>query len=98
MTYFVYEIEIDGVVRYVGMTNNIHRRELEHHRAYKKGDGKYFYKQIRLSAPEAIITLTSIKEFTNKGDCKRYEAYLILEDYFTNKNLWQSFPVSIKYF
>jgi len=98
MSYFVYEIVIDGVRRYIGMTDNLKRRQSQHRRDYIKGKDKYLYKQIRLSAPQSEITLNTIKEFTNKGDCKRYEAYLILKDYFSNKNLWQSFPVSIKYF
>jgi predicted GIY-YIG superfamily endonuclease len=96
--YWVYQIKIGGVVRYIGMTNNIHKRQLEHRRALKNGDSKYLYRQIRLMQPEACIELEPVREFDNKGDCKRWECFLILGDYFSDKNLWQSFPVSIKYF
>jgi predicted GIY-YIG superfamily endonuclease len=96
--FYVYKIEISGVVRYIGMTDNLKRRQNQHTRAYIKGDSKYLYKQIRLNAPDEPISLEIVREFDNRGDCKRYEALLILENYFRDRNLWQSFPVGIKYF
>jgi len=94
---FVYEIIIDGVRRYVGITNNIKRRQSQHIRDLKSKD-KYLYKMIRENSPETIISLNIIAQFDNKGDAARWECKLILDDYFSDKNLWQSFPVSIKYF
>lgn len=96
--YYVYEIIVDGIRRYVGITNNIRRRQGEHLRQFKLGKDKYLYKMIRENSPETIISLNVIKEFTNKGDAVRWEGYLILEDYFNGKQLWQSFPITIKYF
>lgn len=98
MNCYVYEIKIDGKTRYIGYTDNLNRREKQHIRDYKKGDNKYLYKMTRETSPETIYKLNIVKEFNNKGDGKRYEAYLILKDYFTKKELWQSFPVAIKYF
>jgi predicted GIY-YIG superfamily endonuclease len=95
---FVYEITIDGVRRYVGFTDNLNRRQKEHIRDYKKGSNKYLYSKTREVSPQTIYELKVIAEFDDKGDGKRYEALLILQDYFNEKNLWQSFPVGFKYF
>jgi predicted GIY-YIG superfamily endonuclease len=95
--YYVYEILVDDVRRYVGITDNIKRRQSQHRRDLKKG-GKYLYKMIAENSPETIISLNVIKEFNDKGDCSRWECKIILDDYFNEKKLWQSFPISIKYF
>lgn len=95
---YVYSIEIEGVTRYIGITDNPKRRQNQHTRALNGGHDKYLYNQIRLNAPETTPVLQIIKEFSDRGDAKRWEAYLILGDYFGERNLWQSFPVSIKYF
>ena len=95
---YVYSIKIGGVIRYIGVTDNITRREKEHIRGAKKGQGKYLYVRIKENAPEEIISLSIVNQFNNKGDAKRYEALLILQDFFGEKKLWQSFPISIKYF
>jgi predicted GIY-YIG superfamily endonuclease len=97
MKYYVYEIVVNGVRRYIGMTNDIKRRQSQHRRDFKKGN-KYLYKMIRENSPEMIISLHIVNEFDNKGDCSRWECKLILDDYFEERNLWQSFPISMKYF
>ena len=94
---FVYEIIVDGVRRYVGITNNIKRRQSQHIRDAKTKD-KFLYRMIRENSPETTISLNIIAEFDNKGEAARWECKLILDDYFSDKNLWQSFPISIKYF
>lgn len=95
--YYIYQIKINGVVRYIGYTNNPKRRFTQHKRLLLNGDKKYFYKKIReLTEPD--LQIETIAEFDNMGDAKRWEAFLILDDYFSHKNLWQSFPVSFKYF
>jgi predicted GIY-YIG superfamily endonuclease len=96
--FFVYEIVIGGVRRYVGYTNNIKRRQSQHVRDYQKGSPKYLYLMTAKTAPKTIYQLNVLRQFPNKGDAQRYEAYLILKDYFTKKELWQSFPTSFKYF
>lgn len=95
--YYVYQIKINDVVRYIGYSNNPHKRFLQHKRLLNKGDKKYLYKKIR-ELTEPNLEIETIAEFNNMGDAKRWEAFLILDDYFSHKNLWQSFPVSFKYF
>ena len=97
MRYYVYEIVIAGERRYVGITNDVKRRQTQHRTGLKKQD-KYLYRKIREAAPETAISLAVIAEFDNKGDAARWEAKLILDDYFSGKKLWQSFPIAIKYF
>jgi len=98
MIYCVYEILIDGVRRYIGYTNNFNRRKRQHFKEIEKeSDSKYLYKKIKLVGNKDI-KVNLIKEFDNMGDAKRWEAYMILTDYFNDKQLWQSFPVSFKYF
>ena len=95
--YFVYEIVVDGIRRYVGITDNIKRRQSQHRRDLKVKP-KYLYRMIRENSPETTISLNVIKECENKGDCVRWECKMILDDYFGEKKLWQSFPISVKYF
>jgi hypothetical protein len=98
-TGFVYKIVIDGFIRYIGVTNNIKRRQKEHIRAFNKGDMKYLYKMMRESLlDEKYIVLETISDELSIIDARRLEAKIILDDYFTNKNLWQSAPFSFKYF
>lgn len=96
--YSVYKIKVGDKTRYIGYTENIVRRQKEHIRDYKKGSVKYLYKKTREIAPETIYELILVKDFTNKGDAKRYEALLILLDWFGKRELWQSPPVAFKYF
>jgi len=96
---YVYQIKVGGVVRYIGITNDVKRRQSQHRRDLKNEKNKYLYKMIKETLLEPIeIELEVINEFINKGDASRYEAYLILKDYFNDRQLWQSFPISIKYF
>lgn len=97
---YVYVIKIEGVVRYIGITNNIKTRQSQHRRDLKNfnGKGKYLYKMIRESGLELNIELEVIYEFKNRGDAARMECFLILKDYFGDKELYQSYPISIKYF
>lgn len=97
-TYSVYKIKVNGITRYIGYTDNLIRRQKEHTREYKKGGTKYLYRMTREVAPETIWELILIKDFTNKGDAKRYEAFLILIDWFGKRQLWQAPPVAFKYF
>lgn len=95
--YIVYKIVINDIVRYIGHTNNIPRREKEHNYSFKKGFKKDLYNFIRAESTITnfdgyIITLIPIKEFKKKVDAKRYEMYLILDDYFNQKILKQKVP------
>lgn len=95
--YIVYKIYINGSLRYVGYTNNLTRRKSQHLKSITTDTKKYLYKKIReLENPSLEFTID--REFGNSGDAKRWEAYLILDNYFKTKDLWQSFPISFKYF
>jgi predicted GIY-YIG superfamily endonuclease len=94
LKYHVYQIEIEGVVRYIGRTNDLHRRELEHKRGLKTGFNKELYNHIRLEFGEEYdgLELKLVRSFKKKVDSKRYETYLILENYFSGWTLLQSIP------
>lgn len=92
MNHWVYEIVINNERRYIGRTNDIRRREYEHNRQFKKGYNKLLYKNLSKIYTEHQIELKPIKTFLRKTDAKRYECFLILQDYFNNKKLWQSIP------
>jgi predicted GIY-YIG superfamily endonuclease len=96
--YYVYRIKVDGVTRYIGITNNPGRRQKEHRRDYEKGDAKYFYRMTREVSPETRYELEIVKEFDLLIDAKRWECFLILKDWFSKRQLWQSQPISIKYY
>lgn len=91
MKYFIYQIIINNKIRYIGRTNNLKTREYQHNYLLKKGKDKLLYNNIRLENIKTI-NLQSILEFKNITEAKRYECYLILKDYFTNKELWQKVP------
>jgi hypothetical protein len=98
-TGFVYKIVIDGVVRYIGVSNNVIRRQKEHVRAFKKSNDKYLYRMMRESSlDESYLVLETISDELSIIDARRLEAKIILDDYFSDKNLWQSAPFSFKYF
>lgn len=90
MTYTVYKIEIDGIIRYIGHTNNIKRRQTQHNYLFKKGKKKELYDNI--TDRSIRLVLTPLREFKSKTDAKRYECLLILQDFFDNKLLWQKPP------
>ena len=91
MPYTVYQIKIQNVVRYVGRTNNLHRRQLEHNRLIKNSKGSSIHQYCRDNGLQAI-ELIPIKVFKTKIESKRYEMYLILVDYFNRKDLIQKIP------
>ena len=91
--YVVYQIRINNVVRYIGHTKDIDRRELEHRRNYKKGVSKQFFKYLSSVGykPEDIV-LEPIHLAKNKVEAKRYEAYTILYFHFNSNQLKQKVP------
>lgn len=92
--YYVYKVRIGSKIRYVGYTNNITAREKQHnYLCFKQEKKKILYNNIRKYYPDVKeISLITVKTFSNKVDAKRYECYLILNDYFTNKEFWQRVP------
>jgi len=99
--YYVYEIRIKGVTRYIGYSNNLDEREKTHiYNCYNSNSKQYkkeFYSFLREIYPDKIegikqLILVPIYESKNKAECKKFEAFMILTDYFGNKNLKQSVP------
>ena len=94
----VYEIIVDGVQVYIGRSNNIHTRSLQHNNiCYNENNKQYnkdLYKYIRKIHPtKTKFKLTPIKEFSKLVDAKRYEMFLILKNYFSTDNkLIQKIP------
>lgn len=97
MIYTVYEIKIDNTVRYIGTTNNLKRRQTQHNYLFRKGHTKQLYENIRLYGKDYNIVLNERFSSTNKTEAMRYEALLILKDWFDDKKLWQTPPVNFKY-
>ena len=95
--YIVYQIRIDGVVRYIGSTNNLKRRQTQHNYLFKKGDMKKLYQNIRLYGRDNNIVLEERFKSDNKTEAMRYEAFLILKDYFDDRSYWQTPPTNFKY-
>jgi len=97
-TFTVYSISINGLIRYIGRTSNLKVRTRQHRNACynpnHKEYNKQFYQEFRKIYPEKRdIILTPIKTFNSKTDSKRYELYLILHNYFFEKdNLFQRIP------
>lgn len=90
--YWVYRIEVEGVTRYIGMTGDVYGREKQHnYLCFKKGKKKRLYDGIR-RGKEKEIKLIPIKTFGTKIEAKRWECFLILNDYFGKKQLWQLVP------
>jgi predicted GIY-YIG superfamily endonuclease len=98
--YYVYSIKIDNIIRYIGITKDIIKREKQHNYGIKTGIKKRFYENMSHYYPNQTVSLEVLKIFKTKTDAARYEAHLILLDYFNNspKELWQSPPRVIKYF
>ena len=96
--YFVYYIMIDNRIRYVGITNNIKKRQYQHnYDCWNKQTKKTLYNKIRLGVKSDIV-LNVYKRFSNKLEAELFEAYLILKDHFEAKELWQTPPKKIRYF
>jgi len=89
---YVYGVNVGGKIRYVGRTNNLRRRQLEHRSGFKGGKNKLFYNKITGFNNEFEIELILLKEFKNRVDAKRWECLLILTDYFGDGDLWQKVP------
>ena len=90
--YFVYQIKVLDKIRYIGYTENLIKREKQHnYLCFKRDNKKELYDNIK-KTNQVKINLQVIKSFNNKVEAKRYECLLILEDYFTNKELWQQVP------
>ena len=103
--FIVYKIVIEGVVRYIGRTNNIKTRTYQHKRDLKGrfnglGAPKRFYDSLILNYKDRglewildQIILIPIKDFKTKILSKRWEMFVILEYYFSDNNtLWQKVP------
>jgi predicted GIY-YIG superfamily endonuclease len=91
--YSVYGIDIEGITRYIGSTGDLKRREKEHnYLCFKKAKKKDLYDKIRALGSQTHITLYLIKTFKTRVEAKRFEALLILEDWFNERNLWQKVP------
>ena len=93
--YVVYCIRIHGVIRYIGRTNCPIRRQLQHRNDFKKMTNKLLFINIIHHYPDFRsddIILEIIKSFKSEVEAKRFECYLILGDYFKDKNLWQKVP------
>ncbi len=88
---YLYKVEVGGVTRYIGITNNLKRRETQHNSGLSKGEKKELYDFCR---EEGIykIQLIEMKEFKTRIEAKRYECFLILCDYFGVKRLKQKVP------
>jgi len=97
MMYVCYKIEIEGIIRYVGMTNNLSRREYQHKtdcfNEKSKQYNKKLYKWIREhNYTNDDIVLIPIYNSRNRVECKRYECRLILNDFFDKKEFIQNVP------
>jgi predicted GIY-YIG superfamily endonuclease len=95
--FYVYEVVVNGNRRYVGFTNNIKRRKKQHFKGINSDDKKALYVAIReLKTPQIDINVIGV--FEKSVEAKRWEAHLVLLDYFSDKMLWQSIPTTFKYF
>lgn len=93
MIYWVYEIKIKGIRRYVGITNDIVKRQKQHNYLMKKMTKKMLYNMIKkTSGDDYYISLEKLKPFKTKVDARRFECLIILNDYFGQKALWQRVP------
>ncbi len=96
MKYCVYKIEVNGVIRYIGRTNDFKRRSNEHRRGLKKGLKKKLYDTIKEQFGEEYeLSIEVLETFKTKVESKRYEMYLILKIWWENKPefpLYQTIP------
>jgi len=94
LKYIVYKILIDKKTRYIGHTNDLLRREKQHnYLCFRTKNKKILYNKIKTLYPEyGDLSLIEIKGFNTKIEAKRYECFLILTDYFGDKELWQQIP------
>lgn len=88
MTY-VYKIEIEGITAYIGITDDLKKRENRHNEGLKGREDKMLYDYINAHHPGFKIRLIPIKAFEDRIDALRYEVKLVLDDYFGPKQLRQ---------
>jgi len=92
MTYTVYRIVVSDKTRYVGLTNDIERRQKQHnYLCFRSQKKKILYEEIRKVGMEKI-ELIKIRTFRTKVEAKRFECFLILQDHFNKAELWQKIP------
>lgn len=93
--WFVYEIVICDIRRYVGITSDLVKRQTNHNWACFKGDiEKELYLKIKTHHPLLEkIELKELMRFNKEVDARRWECLLILSDYFNEGNLWQKIPI-----
>lgn len=87
----LYKIEIDGVVRYWGITNDLKRRQNQHNRGIRTGIKKELYDWLRENSIDEV-ELIPHAEYKNRVEAKRNEMYLILTDWLGPKLLKQKIP------
>lgn len=92
-TFIVYSIVVNGITMYIGHTNNLHRREIQHNSRYKTGEIKELYNKLREMNYTDRIELNLIKTFDTKVDAKRWEMLEILKNYFSKFTLYQNIPI-----
>ena len=88
---WVYRIEVNGTVRYVGITCTLKRRQTQHNTGLKKGEVKELYDFLRAEEIETI-ELIPVQQFPTRVMAKRYECLLILQDLFGKHELKQKCP------
>lgn len=88
---WVYQIEILGIIRYIGISNNIKLRTSQHNRGIRKCDKKLFYDYCREYGITSV-ELTPIIECKDRTTAKRWEMYMILDDWSKNRELKQVIP------
>jgi predicted GIY-YIG superfamily endonuclease len=88
---YLYKVEISGIIRYYGITNDLKRRQSQHNLGLHKREKKELY-DFLVEQEIDKITLIEVQIFKKRIDAKRMEAFLILEDYFSKKELKQKVP------
>jgi len=88
---YLYKIEVSGIIRYYGITNDLTRRQSQHNLGLRKEEKKELYDFLREQGIDKI-QLVEVEVFKKRIDAKRKEAFMILEDYFSRKELKQKVP------
>lgn len=87
----LYKIELNGEIIYIGITNDLKRRQQQHNLNIKKNVNRPLYTHLN-SLNISNVTLTTLASFKSRVEAKRMECYLILQDYFNDKQLKQKVP------
>lgn len=88
---YLYRIEISGIIRYYGITNDLKRRQSQHNLGLRKAEKKQLYDFLN-ELGVSKIELIEEQVFKTRTDAKRMEALKILQDYFGEKQLMQKVP------